>query len=303
VILALAFAVSAVAAPPVTALAFAPDGKSVVVGSQAGVEVRSYPALESTRTLPTELPNVHDFAFAPDGKTLAVAGGIPGKRGLVEFYSWPEGKLLRTARVHRDCVYKVAWRSDSTAILTAGGGANVCVVEVESGKLLQTLEGHSKGVLAVVFLPGEEQFASAGLDESVRLWAAKTGDPVRSFANHTRPVTDLAVRPGTDAKSPPMLVSVSEDRTVRLWQPTVGRLVRFARLDTVALAVAWSEKGDRIFAACKDGRLRVMDPDTLDTTDAPAAIDGVAYCLAVAPDGHVIVGGSAGQVKRVAVKN
>jgi WD40 repeat protein len=285
----------------VTALAVAPDGKSVVVGSQAGIEVRSYPTLESTRTLPTEIPNVHDLAFSPDGKTLAVAGGVPGKRGRIEFFSWPEGKLLRTATVHRDCVYKVAWRSDSAALLTAGGGANVCVVQVETGKLLQTLDGHSKGVLAVAFLPGEEQFASAGLDESVRLWN-KHGEPVRSFPNHTRPVTDLAIRPGTDAKTPPTLVSVSEDRTVRLWQPTVGRLVRFARLDVVPLAVAWSKDGDRILTACKDGRLRLLDPDTMDVTETLPAIDGVAYCLAVGPDSGVLVGGQSGQLKRVAVK-
>lgn len=292
----------AAAAPPVTALAVAPDGKSILVGSQAGLEVRSYPALESTRTLPTEIPNLHDLTFSPDGKTLAVAGGIPGKRGIVEFFSWPDGKRLRSAALHRDSVYKVAWRSDTSAVLTAGGGANVCVVETASAKILQTLEGHSKGVLAVAFLPGEEQIVSAGLDESVRLWTLKSGELDRSFANHTRPVTDLAVRPGGDAKTPPTLVSVSEDRTVRLWQPTVGRLVRFARLDTVPLAVAWSRDGSRIFCACKDGRLRVIDPDTMDATESLEAIEGVAYCLAVAPDGRVLVGGQNGQLKRIDVK-
>ncbi len=284
-------------APPVTALAVAPDGKSVVVASQAGIEVRSYPALEPIRTLPTELPNVHDLAFSPDGKTLAVAGGTPGKRGVVEFVSWPEGKQLGGATLHRDCVAKVAWRSDSKAVLAAGGGANVSLVEVESAKVLRTLEGHSKGVLAVAFLPGEGHLVSAGLDESVRLWDAKTGEALRSFANHTRPVTDLAVRPG-DAKVP-TVVSVSEDRTVRLWQPTVGRLVRFARLDTVPLAAAWSLDGTRVIAACKDGRVRVLDPDTMDVAETLDAIDGVAYCIAGTPDGAVIVGGQSGQVKRL----
>lgn len=290
------------AAPPVTALAVAPDGKSVIVGSQAGLEVRSYPALEAIRPLPTDIPNVHDLAFAPDGRTLAVAGGIPGKRGLVEFIGWPDGKRLRTAILPSDSVYKVAWRSNSAEVLTAGGGATVCLVDAVSAKTLRTLEGHSKGVLAVAFLPGDAQLVSAGLDESVRLWTVGSGEPIRSFANHTRAVTDLAVRPGGDAKAPPMLASVSEDRTVRLWQPTIGRLVRFARLDTVPLAVAWSRDGGRIFTACKDGRLRVLDPDTMDVTDTLTGIEGVAYCLAAAADDHVLIGGQGGQVKRVAVK-
>src|SRR5262245_19204161 len=80
---------TASAAPPVTALALTPDGKSVVVGSQAGLEVRTWPELERVRTLATELPHVHDLVFAPDGKTLAAVGGAPAQSGMVELYRWP----------------------------------------------------------------------------------------------------------------------------------------------------------------------------------------------------------------------
>lgn len=304
-LLALAFVLLAAplsAAPPVTALAFAPDGKSVLVGSQDGLEVRSYPTLESIRALPTEIPNIHDLAFSPDGKTLAVAGGTPGKRGTVEFWSWPDGKTLRSSSSNRDSVYKVAWRSDSAALLTAGGGATVGLIDVGTAKVSRTFEGHSKGVLAVAFLPGDSQFVSAGLDESVRLWSVESGEVFRSFPNHTRAVTDLAVRPGTNVKAPPTVASVGEDRTVRLWQPTVGRLVRFARLESVPLAAAWSRDGGQLYTACKDGRLRVLDPDTVEVTKTLDGIDDVAYCLAVAADGHVLLGGRGGQLKRLAIQ-
>jgi WD40 repeat protein len=297
----LLFAGLAVAAPPVTALAFAPAGRSVVVGSQAGLEIRSWPGLEPIRALPTDLANVHDLAFSPDGKTLAAVGGTPGKCGAVELFGWPGGARLRSAAPHRDSVYKVAWRSDSACVLTAGGDATVRLVRADTGETLRTLEGHSRGVLAVVFLPGDASVVSAGLDESVRTWAAATGEPVRTFANHTRPVTDLAVRPGGGAAAPPVVASAGEDRTVRLWQPTVGRMVRFARLDAVPLAVAWARDGGRVFAACKDGRVRVLDPDTMAVTDTWPGVDGVAYCVAVAPDGTVLVGGQGGQVRRLAV--
>ncbi|HEY2786554.1 MAG TPA: hypothetical protein VGJ05_16430 [Fimbriiglobus sp.] len=294
---ALSILAVALAAPPVTALAIAPDGKSVVVGSQAGLDVRTYPSLEAIRTLETKIPNLLDLAFSPDGKTLAVAGGLPGKRGFVEFFSWPAGARLRSAAPHHDSVSKVAWRADSTAILTAGGDAAVCLVDLTTGKTLRKYEGHSKGVLAVAFLPGDVQFLSAGLDESVRLWDAKTGEVVRSFANHTKPVLDLAVRPGGPAMAPPSVVTASEDRTVRLWQPTLGRMVRFARLDAGPQAVAWNSTA--IVAACKDGRVRILDPDTMAVTETRDGIDGIAYCLAVAPDGGILVGGQNGQLVRI----
>lgn len=290
------------AAPPITAVAFTPDGRSLVVGSQSGLEVRTWPALKLDRLLNTQMPNIHDLAFSSDGKTLAVTGGIPGKRGMVELFTWPDGKLRAHANSHRDSIYKVAWRSDSAMLLTASADRTIGILHANSAKTSQLLEGHSRGVLAVAYLPGDAEIISAGIDESVRLWDAKTGDAIRTLANHTRPVHDVAVRPGTTGNSPPTVVSVSDDRTVRLWQPTIGRLVRFARLDSIPLAVAWAHAGDKIIVGCKDGRIRTIDPDTMEVLATLPGIDGVAYCLAVAPDGSVVVGGQNGQIKRALVK-
>src|SRR5262249_61952541 len=106
-------------APPLTALALTPDGKSVVLGAQAGLEVRSWPELERVRTLATELANVHDLAFSPDGTVLAIAGGSPAEKGTVELVRWPEGTLRHRVSPHRDVIYAIAWSGDSLSIVTA----------------------------------------------------------------------------------------------------------------------------------------------------------------------------------------
>ncbi|MGH7129884.1 MAG: hypothetical protein ACREIV_15040, partial [Planctomycetaceae bacterium] len=74
-----------------TALVFSPDGRTLLVGSQAGVEVRSWPELKSLRTLDSELPHVADLAFSPDGTKLAVVGGSAAESGVVEIFHWPQG--------------------------------------------------------------------------------------------------------------------------------------------------------------------------------------------------------------------
>jgi WD40 repeat protein len=285
--------------PPITALAISPDGKSAVVGSQAGLKVLPWPGLDEGKAsaLPTRLAHVHDMAFSPDGKALAAVGGRPARRGTIELYRWPGGKLLRRADVSKDLLYGVSWRSDSKALATAGADQVVRLHEAATLKTVRSLEGHSRGALAAVFLP-TGGVVSAGLDESLRMWSADKGALLRTLSNHTRPVLGLAVRPGT-GKALPMVASVSEDGTLRLWQPTIGRLVRFVRLKSVPLAVAWSADGEKVLASCKDGRVRVIDPDTVEVLLECRGIDGVAHSLAVAADGSVLVGGQGGQLRRV----
>jgi WD40 repeat protein len=121
---------------------------------------------------------------------------------------------------------------------------------------------------------------------------------LRTLDNHTATVHDLAVRPGQPGDAPPLVASVSDDRTLRLWQPTIGRMVRFAKLSSPPLAVAWSADGKRLATSCIDGHLRVLDPDTLQATDLPA-LDGRAHAVAAgaADAGSFVVGGAGAQIK------
>lgn len=97
-----------------------------------------------------------------------------------------------------------------------------------------------------------------------------------------------------------MVATVSGDRTMRLWQPTIGRMVRFAQLDCSPLAVAWLPDGSLVAVAGDDGHVLLIDPDTVKIVNNLPAIGGRAYSLAVHPDdGSLVVGGQNGQLKRV----
>ena len=304
--------------PPITALAVAPNGTEVIVGSQAGLELRQIPVgpaapvdpavhvgpaaqsrtsphFDLIRKLSTELENIHDAKFSPDGNLLAVVGGSPSQQGAVELYRWPEATLHSRKVLHEDVNYSVAWQADSKSFAVASSDTRVSICDINQEASLRVIEGHSRSVLAVAYLPNEHGLASGGVDESIRLWEPSTGKQLRSLSNHTKPVTGLAIRPG-DWPGPPTLASISLDQTVRLWQPTIGRLIRFARLSSPPLDVGWLNNGDLIVVACKDGKLRVIDPDSMEVLEELHAIEGIAYCLAVLPNGKVAVGGQSGQL-------
>lgn len=285
------------AAPPVTSVAFAPDGESVVVGSQAGLSVRSWPGLEPLQELETGLVNLHDLEFSPDGRYLAAAGGTPSEEGLVEIFSWPQGERVSVCSGHSDCVLGVSWRND-TELASASLDYDVVVWNVLAAEPLHRLKGHSRGVSAVCYLPSVDLLVSAGRDQNLRVWKPDSEEMVRTLNNHTNAVHALALRPA--ATGLPMIASISDDRTVRLWQPTIGRMVRFAQLDATPLAVGWLQDGSRIVVSASDGHVRLIDPDTVAITHNLPAVEGWAYTVDVHPtDGSLLVGGRNGQLKRV----
>jgi WD40 repeat protein len=213
---------------------------------------------------------------------------------------WPDGPAGGSHTAHNDLIYRIAMRADGKGYATASADHLVFVHHHREPKQIK-LGGHSRAVLAIAFLPDSKTLVSAGVDQSLRVWNAAEGMLIRTLDNHTAPVHELAVRPAS-GEGPPLVASAGADRTVRLWQPTIGRLVRFARLPSQPLALAWTKDGARLVCSSVDGRVRVLDPDTVQVVNDLAALDGWAYSLALSPDDRfAVVGGPGGSLKVVSL--
>lgn len=298
-ILPLVLSLLAAEPAPIVAVSFAPDGDRVLAASQEGVQVYSWPELEPAERIATKLEQVHDVSFAPSGKQLAIAGGSPGERGGVEIWSWPEARLLRTLPAGDDVVYRAAWNVDGS-VLALACADKILRLQPLDGSAPKLCPVHSAAVLSAAWLAADDLVLSAGADQSIRLLAPKSGDVIRTFDNHTAAVRDLAVRSGK-YDGPQMVASAGADRTVRFWQPTIRRLVRFAKLPVAPTAVCWTPDGSHALAACEDGRLRAIDPATVAVTEI-AGTSGCSYSVAASPDGkHAVLGGERGELRKVAL--
>ena len=281
--------------PPITSLVLTQDGKIIVASSQAGLHVYEYPSLKLQRTIKVKAHNIHDLAFSPDGEMLAVGGGNPATEGIVEVLSWSEGRSLIVLKGHRDSVTSLAWQ-DSSSIASGSLDRLIILWNIKKGTQTQVFKGHSKGVSSLCFLNDTDTLISTGIDQNVRVWDATTGELQRSLNNHTMTVHDLALRPNNSGL--PMVASASDDQTVRFWQPSIGRMVKFARLKTALLNVAWLNNGSRIAATGIDGSVYIIDPNTVEVKTMIPAIEGWVYSLIVHPtDSNIIVGGQNGQVR------
>jgi WD40 repeat protein len=134
----------------------------------------------------------------------------------------------------------------------------------------------------------------------VRIWNGVTGKHLRTLDQHVGIVNDVAVRPRREVDPLPVIVSISEDRTVRLWQPTIGRLMRFARIPATPRSVIWSADGERVLVGCSDGRLRVIVAETAAVAGEYEGIPGRIHALAASRnDSHVLVAGETGVAHRL----
>ena len=298
----------ATVAPPITAACFDPAGKTVVVGGQSGIELRAWPELKLVKRLNSQLDSVHHLAFSPDGKWLAACGGSPSERGGVELFAWPPtAKGPQVIRGGEDVFFQLTWEPADLRWIAANGDGRLyrgrALNRAGAGQPnLEAIVGHSRRVLTVANAAG--LVFSGGVDRILRVWRRDSFEAERTLNNHTGTVRDLAVRPSLEGHTAleglTMLASAGADRTVRLWQPKIGRLVRFARLSSAPLDIDWLPDGSRLVAACEDGRIRIIDPDLASVEHVLDGTPGWAYTLVVAPDGEsVLVGGQGGALRRV----
>lgn len=293
------------AEPPIVRLTISPDGKTILAASQAGVAVCDTATFKPSKTLPTRLESVYDIQFARDGDSVMLVGGSAGESGEYEWRSWPQGKLLGSETLSSDLLKAVAEVSVDRWIAAAHDGALIAFSTKDEKQ--QTWVEHSKGVNDVASFgaaanSAPEQWAvSASSDNTIRVWSATEGKRLRTLDNHTRTVRAIGVRPANEGL--PMIASASADRTIRFWQPTIGRMVRFVRLDSKPLSIAWKPTGDLVLATTEAGQLVGVDPETAEIVFTKPAIKGWAYGLAIDSQGkRAFVAGQAGEKKIVSLE-
>jgi WD40 repeat protein len=284
-----ALTITSACCAPVSDLVFSPDGSVLVSTGSRSIQVRSPENATVQDSIAFDLPRVAALAFDQQGH-LAVGGGAPGEFGRVVIINWNTRETLRTVNQHQDIVTALAMSPDGSALALSSADHTASIISLRRTNSIPTkLTGHSAPVLDIAFGPGGKWILTAAADASIKLWS-HDGKLLRSLGNHTAIVHDLALRITDSGQLE--CASASDDETVRIWQPQIGRMVRIVRgHNEPVFAVTYSADGSALFSAGKSGVVRRIDVASDEILHEWKASTEPVFSLAISPNGKTLAGG------------
>jgi WD40 repeat protein len=281
--------------PLLSALAFSPDGKWLVVGTYRMVTLWDTTTWQPAP--PLALPiSVQSVAFRPDGQVLAIGGGTVGVSGSVLLYDMNSKKPLPlTLGGHTDIVYSVAWSRDGKLLATGSHDKTARLWNATTGKEMQVLKEHSDAVTRVCFAPDGNSLYTTSLDKTLRRFGVGDGKLIRAFSGHNDAIYALALSP--DGKG---LISSGIEPRLRWWNPDDGNTTRYSDGSSGQVnEVLFSVDGKRMVSADAGGNVRLWDAGSGGQQRALEGAGEWLYAVAMSADGKWVAGGGADGVVRL----
>lgn len=301
----------------ITALAFTPDQKELVVGGQHELTVWDVAQAKLKKRISTRMERAYAMVFLPDGH-LAVAGGRPGQEGDVRIYNVQGGtpKVQNGVAIvdgvnDRSVMVKQLLETDDSVLCLAvsadgkklaSGGSQDRLVQVwdlsagcADAKLEQTIENHADWVFGVSFSPDGKYLLTCSRDKTAKVWDLTSKESVLTFPDHQNPVYGVAIK--ADGK---VGISVGEDNQVRFWNATSeGKQIRSSPGHTKAVFRVVVHPKEPILATCSaDTTVRLWNADTGAPLHTLTGHTDWVYALACSPDGSLLAsGGWNGEVR------
>lgn len=284
----------------VNALAFAPDGRSLVAGGHHELTVWSVPDGKLIKRVRMRAERAYALEFLRDG-TLAVAGARPGQEGDVTLYdlSGPGPVLdgvndpkVRRARLVEldDAALCLAVSRDGTR-LAAGGcdrAARVWDVSGPAPKLEQTVENHADWVFGVAFSADGRHLLTASRDKTAKVWDLAARESVVTFTGHSNTV--YAVAGSDDSKA---VISAAADSRWRAWNVAdEGKQAREGGHNGDIYRLVRHPSRPEMLTSSGDRTVKVWNRDNGSQVRTLEGLTDDVFALAVSADGRFAAGGA-----------
>ena len=231
-------------------------------------------------------------------------------QALQEYNPYERFQCLYRYSTGKSTTYAIAITPDSQIMVSGGNDRIITLRHLGTGKILRTLTGHTGSIYALCLSPDGQILVSGGRDTSLKVWnlhAASNynstsptsriiGDGLlHALTGHSESINCVSISP--DGK---MLVSGSEDNTIKLWDLDTGEcLASLAGHEAGVKSVAIAPDGQLLISGSADHTIKLWQlPDNQNEPICPDPIYTLTghsdwvKCLAITPDGQILASGS-----------
>nr|ACD37566.1 beta prime coatomer protein complex subunit [Philodina roseola] len=183
------------------------------------VRVYNYNTLERVHQFEAHNDYIRSIAVHPTQSYLLTSSDDM----TIKLWDWDaKWALKQTFEGHIHYVMQIVINpKDNNTFASASLDRTVKVWQLGSSQANFTLEGHEKGVNCIDYYPGGDKpyLASGGDDRLVKIWDYQNKTCVQTLDGHSQNVGCIGFHPEL-----PIIISGSEDGTVKLWHSNTYRL-------------------------------------------------------------------------------
>jgi WD40 repeat protein len=297
----------------VEAVAFSPDGKLLLTGSEDKTACLWEVATGKLVKKFEYQDGVTAVRFSPDNKMILTAtrGYRLSRDPENRMFVWDAARLtsIKSFEVTPGYLTRAIFSPDSQSILSGtfdvipaelgatvykssffkastrdtGWTRNVTLWNARTGEEIRRFRGYASNVTALTLSPDGRYLLTGDDGGQAHLWDVTTGRQIQRFTGHEMGITSLAVSP--DSR---LVLTGGWDKAARLWDAATGEIVHSFEHANFITSVAFSLDGRQAATASWDKTACLWDVASgakLNCFEHPHGVDAVA----ISPDGKTVL--------------
>ncbi|KAK4200781.1 WD40-repeat-containing domain protein [Triangularia verruculosa] len=239
---------------PVTFVGFSPQGHFIATGSQDGILKLWDSNGDNRLVLSGHSSRINDVVFSPGSSLIASASADMSLR----VWDMEDGSNLHTLSGHLGNVLHVVFSPDGKHLASCSADATARLWNPETGASLAVLNGHDGEVTDTVFSADGRYLSTCSTDATIIIWDVETHTRCITLTGHTAGVNSIRF----SYQNCDLLVSSSEDATVRIWNWREGTSVDIAKAGVATTSASFSPDDVFVSFASENGVVELWDRQT-----------------------------------------